>query len=181
MPMGELAERYAVVLYELGIQEKEIMEACALLKENPVLTRVLAAPVATRGQKDRIIELVSQRAGFSGLFQRFLKKLCETQGIQEYERICQLWQEYRQKKAGCLTAKLYYVTEPKAEQQEAMKAFLMRRFGMKSVALQLIRKPELLGGFLLQAGDTEFDYSLRGNAKKLRRALTEETYSRSQS
>ena len=57
------------------------------------------------------------------------------------------------------------------EQQEKMKTFLRRKFHVKEVALSLKEEKSLIGGFILQAGGREFDWSFRGRFRALSRAL----------
>ena len=50
--------------------------------------------------------------------------------------------------------------------------FLRREFGAKEVILTLREDKSLIGGFILSAGDKEFDWSLRGRYNNLRQKLT---------
>ena len=57
-------------------------------------------------------------------------------------------------------------------QKEKMEDFLRREFGAKEVILTLREDKSLIGGFILSAGDKEFDWSLRGRYNNLRQKLT---------
>ena len=63
----------------------------------------------------------------------------------------------------------YHVEEA---QKEKMEDFLRREFGAKEVILTLREDKSLIGGFILSAGDKEFDWSLRGRYNNLRQKLT---------
>ncbi len=52
-----------------------------------------------------------------------------------------------------------------------MKRFLCRNHGKKEVVLALVEEKALLGGFVLKAGDIEYDYSLRGRIGRLSQAV----------
>lgn len=172
--MNELALRYGAVLYELSVPEEEIRQAGQILRDTPELDRVLASPAVALKHKARVIERVfgSEGAGLSAYMTRFLIKLCEADGIGGYPEVVRAWQSARMQAEGCIEATLCCVTPPDEKQREGIEAFLKNRFHAKEVKLTQVQSPELLGGFLLKAGDTEFDYSLRGRMKKLRRAVT---------
>ena len=53
-----------------------------------------------------------------------------------------------------------------------MEDFLRREFGAQEVILTLREDKSLIGGFILSAGDKEFDWSLRGRYNNLRQKLT---------
>ena len=146
--MTETARTYAIVLYELGIPEDMVREAVKLLKENPELPEVLNSPVVPLKSKHAVIEKVFREPEFSALMVRFLKKACD---------------------AGCIG--LHYVTMPGAAQITGMKQFLCRKYKKKDVNIRLVNQPDLVGGFVLKAGDTEYDYSLKGQLVRLRRAV----------
>ena len=67
---------------------------------------------------------------------------------------------------------LYELSVPEEAQKEKMEDFLRREFGAKEVILTLREDKSLIGGFILSAGDKEFDWSLRGRYNNLRQKLT---------
>ena len=66
-----------------------------------------------------------------------------------------------------MTSRLIYVTKPTQNQMDEMKQFLCNHFGKKQVLLELIEDPSLLGGFILQADDHEYDWCLRARYQRL--------------
>ena len=89
----------------------------------------------------------------------------------EMEDIADAWRSYSLGKEGIMEAELHYVTMPGAAQITGMKQFLCRKYNKKDVNIRLVNQPDLVGGFVLKAGDTEYDYSLKGQLSKLRRAV----------
>ena len=156
--MTETARTYAIVLYELGIPEEMVREAVKLLKENPELPEVL-------------IEKVFREPEFSALMVRFLKKACDAGCIGQTEEIAAARDAYARKASGVMDAELHYVTMPGAAQITGMKQFLCRKYNKKDVNIRLVNQPDLVGGFVLKAGDTEYDYSLKGQLVRLGRAV----------
>ena len=73
---------------------------------------------------------------------------------------------------GILKAELLYVTCPTEAQEDKMKEFLRNQFSASEVELTLTEDKNLVGGFVLRAGDREYDWSLIGRYKKLKQKLT---------
>lgn len=169
--MTETARTYAVVLYELGIPENMVRESTQLFRENPELSEILASPVVSPKNKYAIIGKVFREPEFSALMVRFLKKACDAGCIGQIDEIAAARDAYALWKAGIMEAEIHYVTMPGAAQITGMKQFLCRKYKKKDVNIQLVNQPDLVGGFVLKAGDTEYDYSLRGQLSKLRQAV----------
>ena len=66
------------------------------------------------------------------------------------------------------------MTEPEEAQLDGFREFLRRTYDGKEVLLHVEPRLELLGGFVLKTGDVEYDYSLAGRMRKLRRAVVEQ-------
>lgn len=169
--MTETARIYAIVLYDLKIPGQMVSETAAVFKEQAELKKVLTSPVISKGSKYAIIEKVFREPEFSGLMVRFLKKACDAGCIGQMEDIAEAWRLFSLEKGGVMEAELHYVTMPGAAQIAGMKQFLCSRYHKKDVILQLVMQPDLMGGFVLKAGDTEYDYSLKGQLNQLRRAV----------
>lgn len=175
--MTEQAEKFAVVLYELKVPAEQVHMIAEIFTGNPELTRVLASPVVTREKKCRILEQVLAKMEIRDeehLFLHFLCKVCDDGCITEIDDVFQAWLRYKHQQEGVLEAELYYVTEPEEAQFNGFREFLRRTYDGKEVLLRVEPRPELLGGFVLKTGDVEYDYSLAGRMRKLRRAVVEQ-------
>lgn len=169
--MTEQARIYGTVLFELGIPGGMIEKAAKMLAGCPELVGCLTSPVIPAGKKRSVIRKVFREPDFSGRMICFLEKACESGCIDEMEAIIQVWREKTMAAEGILPASLEYVTRPDEEQLAAMRKFLCRRTGRRSVEFSLKENPELLAGFVLRAGDMEYDYSLKGQLAQLTRAV----------
>lgn len=169
--MTEKARTYAIVLYELGIPGEMVEDAARIFTDNPKLKDVLTSPVVPVSSKHAIIEKIFREPDFSGLMVRFLKKACDAGGIGQMKDITDAWRSCSLEKEGVMEAELHYVTMPGAAQIAGMKQFLCRRYQKKDIILRMVMQPDLIGGFVLKAGDTEYDYSLKGQLSKLRQAV----------
>ena len=65
---------------------------------------------------------------------------------------------------GERNAILSYVTEPTREQLEGIKSFLNKKY--KDINIEMREDPSLGGGFVIQAGNDVYDWSLKGRIKQ---------------
>ena len=164
--MTQTAINYAKVLYDLKIPGNVIEEAKVLTRDNPELVRVLMSPVVSLHDKERVIDKV-----FPVQLHNFFKVLSRYQSVDCLEDIYASYEQYVHEKQNILDAVLYYVTPPTGEQLEGIKGKLSKEYGKTSVNIQLIERPELIGGFVIQVGDKETDYSILGRINGMRRQL----------
>ena len=153
---------YIKVLYELDMSLESVHEAQRILGENPQVQEVLEKPVISMEAKDRVISRI-----FPKEIQNFIKVAKNHGRISLLPEIFVGYEDYRKKCEEILTARLIYVTEPTQRQIGEMKQLLCSRYGKKQVELELIQDPSLLGGFILQADDHEYDWSLRARYQRL--------------
>lgn len=165
--MTETTNNYAEVLYELGISEEAVRDTKEIFKSVPKVKELLENPVVAFSQKERVISRI-----FPGEIQNFLKVVCRHHKIDKIEEIIEVYKSYSLKKKNILKAVLYYVTEPGEEQKAGIRKFLAGEFSADEVQLILIEKKDLIGGFVLQAGGREFDWSLLGRYRNLKQKLT---------
>lgn len=164
--MTQTAKNYAKALYELNVDAESIKKTEAILKEVKEVGESLINPVISFRAKEKIINRV-----FPKETANFLKVVCKNQKADILKDIFQAYHEIARKANHILKARLLYVTAPTEEQQEKMKAFLCRTYHVNGAELSLKEDKSLIGGFILQAENREFDWSLRGRFQSLSQVL----------
>ncbi len=71
-----------------------------------------------------------------------------------------------------LNAVLTCIQPPTEEQKKGMEAFLCKKYGAKSAKIEVRQDKALLGGFILQVGSDEYDWSMKGRLNRLEQRLT---------
>ena len=165
--MTETSINYAKALYELSVPEEAVLETEKIFRSTPQLNGTLENPLVSLKEKEHVIDRV-----FPQEMKNFLKVTCIYQKIIIFYDSLEAYGDYSRKQKGILKAVLTYVTKPEEAQKEKMEDFLRREFGAKEVILTLREDKSLIGGFILSAGDKEFDWSLRGRYNNLRQKLT---------
>lgn len=79
----------------------------------------------------------------------------------------------KMKSTDCLDAVLTYVTAPAPEQLEGIRSFLKKRYGVQEVRITEKQDLSLGGGFKLQAGTDEFDWSTKEKIRLLEQKFKE--------
>ena len=165
--MTETSINYAKALYGLSVPEEVICETTRIFKEVPEMGTMLGNPLVSLKDKEQVIERV-----FPQEIRNFLKVTCKYQKIDRIQEIIEAYDTYSREQKGILKAELVYVTPPSEGQAEKMKMFLQKQFSADQVELTLREDKSLVGGFVLRAGDREYDWSLTGRYQKLKQKLT---------
>ena len=160
--MTQTSISYAVVLYDLKIDREAVSQTRQILEEVPQVQKALENPTVSRETKHRLVERI-----FPKEMQNFLKNLCDHQQAAKAQEIFQAYREYADKQERVLKATLYYVTLPKEEQMKKIRQFLGRKYQCRDVKIDLVESPELIGGFILKVGSSEYDWSLKGRLQQL--------------
>lgn len=164
--MTQIIKNYATVLYELQISDKAVFESECIMKENPQLYQILVNPTINSGQKKAVIKRV-----FPKEIHHFLEQLCTNNRMGQLQEILNEYHIYAKQKKNITAAILYYVNKPNEAQTEKFKLFIKKEYRTEQVELQMIHRPELIGGFILSIGNQEYDWSLKGRIQRLQQKM----------
>lgn len=164
--MTQTAKNYAQALYELCVDAESITMTEEILKEVREVGESLENPTISIHVKEKLIDRI-----FPEKIRNFLKVVCRNQRSDMLPEIFKAYRDIERNEKQGLKATLFYVTAPTEEQQEKMKDFLRKKFHVKEIELSLEEKKSLIGGFVLQAGGREFDWSFKGRFQSLSYAL----------
>ena len=165
--MTTAAVNYAKVLYELSVPQTSVQETKELLRESPEFQEVLENPLVSFEEKEKVIDRLLPEE-----VRNFVKTVCRHHKAGILKEILDEYEELCRKQQRILTAVLRYVTPPKEEQLENIRGFLCREFHAQKADIKLTEDKSLIGGFILQAGGMEYDWSLRGRFRRMEQRLT---------
>lgn len=160
--MTQTSISYATVLYELKISRSAVEASSQIFREVPEVSKALENPTVPMETKHRIVERI-----FPEEMQNFLKTMCDHHQAAKAEEIFEAYRQYADRQEGVLTATLFYVTLPGEEQMEGIRQFLCRKYQCRDARIELVERPELIGGFILKTGSSEYDWSLKGRLQQL--------------
>lgn len=165
--MNQATEAYAKAILDLGIPHEDIDSADKALDCCPELLNALANPVIEYDEKCRVIDKV-----FPASTGNFFKVVCKNGRAEDVPDIFRLYRSAYRKSQHCIKAVVEYVTPLTDEQIKRMTDYVKRKTGYEKVELSLVYSPELMGGFILRAGDFRYDRSTRATMAQMRRNLT---------
>ena len=165
--MTVTAVNYAKTLYELSVPAEAVQTTNEIFREVPGLKESLANPLVSFEAKSRVIDRV-----IPDEMKIFIKVACKHRNVGLLEEIFEDYEEICRRQKRILHAVMRYVTPPKAQQLEGIKAFLCREFQAERAEIEMIEDKSLIGGFILQADGREFDWSMRGRYRMLQQKLT---------
>ncbi|MCH5201945.1 MAG: ATP synthase F1 subunit delta [Oscillospiraceae bacterium] len=157
---------YGKVLYLLNVNRESISNAENTLKSCDELYKALCSPVVPAENKYRIIDRI-----FDNDIKNFIKVVCKKGKMNEIFDIFSQYRRCYNTENEILEASLYYVAKPTQEQQIKIKEYLKKKFGAKQVKLNMINKPSLIGGFIIEANGYEIDRSFKQKLDALNRKL----------
>ncbi len=164
--MTQTASRYARVLWELQIPQDSIGKILSIFEESPELKTALEDPSVHLEDKEAAVDRI-----FPESVRNFLKVLCRNKCVGYIEEIVSEYRIWADTHSRIVDATLTYVNPPSAEQMEGIRKFLCKTYDAVDVDLQEFTDPSLMGGFILTAGDQEYDWSLRGRVEALEKKL----------
>ena len=176
MSNSTVAKRYAQALFELA-QEKQILaevgadlkELSIVIKENPELQALLAAPKLSVDRKKQIISEIF--AGANPVVVNTLQLLVDTKRVSDAADLAEEFLNLAAKSQGIAEATVYSTRELTAEERESISTAFASRVGKKSLTITNEIDPSLLGGIRIQIGNHIYDSSVASKLERLKREL----------
>lgn len=166
--MKQTAKKYAEILLGMGISKEAITQSEDIFEAVPQLAETFKDPSVSLSKKHTVIEKV-----FPGEIRDFLKLLCDNQDAEKWSGILEELSRETPKAAGVQEAVLTFVTPPDEEQLEGIRAFLQNKYHAEQVNISMKKDASLGGGFKLQVGTQEYDWSTKEKLRCLDRKLSE--------
>ena len=150
-----------------SVSRKVIQNTKEIFRKVPELAQSLKNPLVPFEIKEKVIDRVIPEE-----MKSFIKVVCKHHRIDLIEEIFEDYEELCRQHEKTIHAVMRYVTAPKDAQLDGIRAFLCREFGAQKAEIEMIEDKSLIGGFVLLAGGSEYDWSLRGRYRKLEQKLT---------
>lgn len=164
--MNTTASNYAKVLYQLNVDESSIKTSEEIFSTCKELKEALCCPVLPPEKKYSVIDKV-----FPKDICNFIKIVSKNGRMSEINDIFNEYHNWYNKENKIIVANLYYVAKPTEQQQEKLKVFIKKKLSANKVVLNLIEKPALIGGFVIEAEGHEFDRSFKSKLDALNSKL----------
>ncbi len=161
-----IADDYGKVLFEENIDGKAIDKSIEILNSSDELVTALDNPAISEDEKHRVVDRL-----FPEEMKSFIKYVCDNRHIYIMNDIYNVYNNLVLESTGGIKAQFICVTEPDENEAERIKNMIKNKYNCQKVILEVIKKPELIGGFILKIGDYEYDRSLKGTLNNLVKKL----------
>ncbi len=164
--MKQTSIEYAQLLDKLGVQADVVSQTTDIFETLPQIMTDLTNPVVPIERKHTVIDKV-----FPKEMRDFLKLLCDNDDIDAVFDIVEEEKKLKNDGHKELKAVISCVTEPTQEQLEKIKTFLSKKYNAEDIVIEIKEDKSLLGGFVINVDNQEYDWSMRGRIDKISQKL----------
>lgn len=164
--MNEQDKELLKELLRLDISQDDADETKNIFVTCPDAVDTLANPIVDFDEKRSVIERL-----FPKNIQKFILSTVRGRTV---ERIVEILDEYKElllDRQGSIRAVVRYVTPLTENQQADLRKFIMDKFIKEDVIVEYRHDPDIIGGFILNAGDIEYDKSYRTGLRMIKESL----------
>ena len=174
---ASLAGRYAIALFELARENKDIDTVSAsldtikqALTESADFAELTTSPLLGREQATRAVMAAAASMGIDQTTTNFLGVLARNRRLSQLSNIIRAFRQLAARHRGELTAEVTSAHPLDAGQIDALKTNLRTRFG-SDVAVEASVNPDILGGIIVKVGSQMIDGSIRTKLNTLAQAM----------
>ncbi|MDE6849508.1 MAG: F0F1 ATP synthase subunit alpha [Ruminococcus sp.] len=164
--MKDLEKDFLKELVRLDISQEDIDETKNIFNSCSDVADTLSNPLVTLDEKRNIIKRI-----FPQSMDKFIINAVKNGIVDSLTEIFEEYSEILLEKQGSIRAVVRYVTPLTESQQADLRKFIMDRFIKEDVSIEYRHDPDIIGGFILNAGDVEYDKSYRTSLKLMKENL----------
>ena len=153
-------------LTSMRMRPEVLQHAVDILKAVPQMQTELENPATSRMKREDIIQEI-----FPTESRQFIYGLVEDGALGSLDEILKAYMELSDEERTPLSCVLEYVTEPDDAQYEGIIKFLRQQYPERVLNISRKQNKELGSGFILHAGNEEYDWSASGRKKALQQKL----------
>lgn len=164
--MKDLEKEFLKELIRLDITQEDIDETENIFTSCGDVADTLSNPLVTYDEKRNIIKRI-----FPQSMDKFMMNAVKNGIVDSLTEIFEEYSEILLEKQGSIKAVVRYVTPLTESQQADLRRFIMEKFIKEDVSIEYRHDPDIIGGFILNAGDVEYDKSYRTSLKLMKETL----------
>ena len=164
--MSEMNKDLLKELIRLDIPQEDADETRNILTSCEDVEATLGNPLVTLDEKRGIIKKL-----FPESTHKFIINAVKDGQTGNIVSVLEEYSDYLIEKDGSIRAVVRYVTPLTELQQADLRKFIMEKFVKDDVAIEYVHDPDIIGGFILNAGDVEYDKSYRTSLRLMKENL----------
>lgn len=167
--MLQKIDEYVTALLKANVSADDIDKTDSVIKAAPEVSEILDNPAVSHDEKAAAVNEL-----FPASVREFLLSVAENQEIASFAEIAKAYHEALDKKNNIATATVTCVTEPSVEQLDGLKAFVCKETGAADAKIELVKDPSIIGGFIIQVGNKQYDRSLKSKLSSIKEEVTKQ-------
>lgn len=167
--MLQKIDEYVTALLKANVSADDIYKTDSVIKAAPEVSEILDNPAVSHDEKAAAVNEL-----FPASVREFLLSVAENQEIASFAEIAKAYHEALDKKNNIATATVTCVTEPSDEQLDGLKAFVCKETGAADAKIELVKDPSIIGGFIIQVGNKQYDRSLKSKLSSIKEEVTKQ-------
>ena len=167
--MLQKIDEYVTALLKANVSADDIDKTDSVIKAAPEVSEILDNPAVSHDEKAAAVNEL-----FPASVREFLLSVSENQEIASFAEIAKAYHEALDKKNNIATATVTCVTEPSDEQLDGLKAFVCKETGAADAKIELVKDPSIIGGFIIQVGNKQYDRSLKSKLSSIKEEVTKQ-------
>lgn len=167
--MLQKIDEYVTALLKANVSADDIDKTDSVIKVAPEVSEILDNPAVSHDEKAAAVNEL-----FPASVREFLLSVAENQEIASFAEIAKAYHEALDKKNNIATATVTCVTEPSDEQLDGLKAFVCKETGAADAKIELVKDPSIIGGFIIQVGNKQYDRSLKSKLSSIKEEVTKQ-------
>lgn len=153
-------------LIRLDVPQDDVSETRKIFESCGDVAETLANPLVTYDEKKSIITKL-----FPENLHKFIMNAIRGGSVERIGEILDEYTDFLLEQQGSIRAVVRYVTPLTESQQADLRRFIMDKFMKEDVAIEYRHDPDIIGGFILNAGDIEYDKSYRTSLRLMKESL----------
>lgn len=167
--MLQKIDEYVTALLKANVSADDIDKTDSVIKAAPEVSEILDNPAVSHDEKAAAVNEL-----FPASVREFLLSVAENQESASFAEIAKAYHEALDKKNNIATATVTCVTEPSDEQLDGLKAFVCKETGAADAKIELVKDPSIIGGFIIQVGNKQYDRSLKSKLSSIKEEVTKQ-------
>ncbi len=172
--------RYASALFTLAQEQhaadqvsQDLNGFLSLIKDSPDFARFVRSPVFSAEEQLKALSEILARSGVSPLTANFIKLVATKRRLFAIEGMVRAFNALNDQAKGVVRARVTVAQEISQEQTAALEQTLSEMSAGKSVAMDVVVDPSIIGGLVVKLGSRMIDGSVRTKLNSIRTRMKE--------
>lgn len=162
-------DKFVSALLKSNASADDVQKAKAIIASTDEVIEILDNPSVPSKEKANVVEEL-----FPVGVRDVIVSLCDECAVKDFAEISQQYLAELDKKNNIANATVFCVTEPNADQLDGIKKFVCKEEGTADAKIEIVKDESLIGGFIIQVGNKQFDRSIRTKLARIKDKVSED-------